>query len=101
MHVVEDVVRIYPQLGVEFVISCINIFLWFLFPIHMFYLCDVIVDQFHCLIFLIQRSHHEQLSLEELQKYAIKTRTDIMQLTNVLHFHLQGHRYKFVTVLIV
>ena len=69
MHVVEDVVRIYPQLGVEFVISCINIFLWFLFPIHMFYLCDVIVDQFHCLIFLIQRSHHEQLSLEELQKY--------------------------------
>ena len=34
----------------------------------MFYLCDVIVDQFNCLIFLIQRSHHEQLSLEELQK---------------------------------
>ena len=80
MHVVEDVVRIYPQLGVEFVISCINIFFWFLFPIHMFYLCDVIVDQFHCLIFLIQRSHHEQLSLEELQKYAIKIRTDKMQL---------------------
>ena len=27
MHVIEDVVRIYPQLGVEFVISCTNIFL--------------------------------------------------------------------------
>ena len=27
MHVVEDVVRIYPQLGVEFVILYINIFL--------------------------------------------------------------------------
>ena len=42
----------------------------------MFYLCDVIVDQFNCLIFLIQRSHHEQLSLEELQKGAIKIKTE-------------------------
>ena len=56
----------------------------------MFHLCDVIVDQFHCLIFLVQSSHHEQLSLEELQKYAIKIRTSIVQLINVLHFHLQG-----------
>ena len=60
-----------------------------------YYLCDVIVDQFHCLIFLVQHSHHEQLSLEELQKYVIKTRTDIMQLINVVHFHLQGHKCKF------
>ena len=61
----------------------------------MFYLCDVIVDQFHCFIFLVQHIHHEQLSLEELQKYVIKSRTDIMQLVNVFHFHLQGHKCKF------
>ena len=42
MHVVEDVVRINPQLG------------------------DVVVDQHHGLVLLIQRRDREQLRLKEL-----------------------------------